>query len=67
MHVAVVIYRTSEPCFIKVLGIVLDVIFSKPGEELLDNWKSRRHLLSFGCNQLIKLHICTATNDVLKS
>ncbi len=67
VHVAVVIYRTSEACFIKVLGIVLDVIFSKPGGELLDNWKRSRQFLSFGCNHLIKLQICTATNDALKS
>ncbi len=67
LHVAEVIYRTSEACFIKVLGIVLDVVFSKPGGELLNNWKCSRQFLSFGCNQLIKLQICTATNDLLKS
>ncbi len=67
MHVAVVINRTSEARFFKVLGIVLDVIFSKPGGELLDNWKHSRQFLSFGCNQLFKFQICTATNDFLKS
>ncbi len=67
MHVAVVINRTSEARFFKVLGIVLDVIFSKPGGKLLDNWKRSRQFLSFGCNHLIKLQICTATNDVLKT